>query len=183
MSTINKAKLFALQAHRDQKYGEFPYSYHLEKVSENLNKYRPGDLNESCFVAAWLHDTIEDTEITFQQLFDEFGRTVARIVFACTDEPGANRKERHERTYPKLMAAGRDAIAVKLADRISNVEHSLHYNHGMFQMYQKEYPDFKKALHLPGELKEMWATLDTLMQFHKIEPPKQKKEENPCEKP
>jgi hypothetical protein len=69
------------------------------------------------------------------------------------------------------MAAGREAIAIKLADRIANVKHGLAYNHNMFDMYKKEYADFKKALHLPGELKEMWAELDILMQ-REIEPEK-----------
>jgi guanosine-3',5'-bis(diphosphate) 3'-pyrophosphohydrolase len=181
MSTIEKAKLFAFNAHGDQMYGEFPYSRHLQNVVDALNETYPTcrpetdhpleqEMNNrtAVTVAAWLHDTIEDTSVTFEDVFNEFGRIVARIVFACTDEPGKNRKERHERTYPKLIAAGRDAIAVKLADRIANVRHSVTHNHGMFQMYQKEYAEFKKALHLPGELKEMWATLDVLMQ-HKVE--------------
>ena len=183
MSIIEKAKLFAIKAHNDQKYGELPYSYHLERVYENIDRLYPtrrGDLieasEEAVFIAAWLHDTLEDTDTTFDQLFQEFGRVVARLVFACTDEPGKNRKERHERTYPKLKAAGRDAIAVKLADRLANIQHSLKHNHGMFQMYQREYPDFKAALHLAGELKEMWAELDVLMAT-KIEPPKEKKQE------
>jgi guanosine-3',5'-bis(diphosphate) 3'-pyrophosphohydrolase len=173
MSTVEKAKLFAASVHAGQKYGEFPYTKHLEDVVAVLKELLPlGDYypnsEESVLTAAWLHDAIEDTDTTFEQIFDEFGRYVARVVFACTDEPGKNRRERHERTYPKLKAAGREAIAVKLADRIANVRHSMTYNHSMLQMYQKEYAEFKKALHLPGELKEMWATLDVLMQ-HKIE--------------
>ncbi len=173
MSTIEKAKQFAVKAHKDQKYGEFPYSHHLEQVQRNLNIYAT-KIGDAEHTAAWLHDTLEDTDTTFEQLYSEFGRVVARLVFACTDEPGANRKERHERTYPKLKAAGRSAIAIKLADRISNVEHSLNYNHDMFKMYQKEYGEFKKALHIPGELKDMWAHLDVLMDRN-IEPPKQRK--------
>lgn len=167
MSTIDKAKLFAVQAHKGQKYGEFPYMHHLAEVFNVLRDHSIED--EAVLTAAWLHDTIEDTDTTFKKVFEEFGRVVARIVFACTDEPGANRKERHERTYPKLMAAGRDAIAVKLADRIANVQHSLKHNHGMFQMYQREYFEFKNSLHLPGELKDLWATLDVLMEYHRIE--------------
>ena len=173
MNTVDKARIFAIKAHTGQQYGAFEYHKHLEDVVCVLKELlitskEPG---EAMLTAAWLHDTIEDTSTTFQELFTEFGRNVARIVLACTDEPGKNRKERHERTYPKLMAAGREAIAVKLADRIANVRHSLQYNHGRFSMYQKEYEAFKTALHLPGELKEMWATLDVLMQ-RAIEPEK-----------
>lgn len=172
MSTVEKAKLFALKAHGDQKYGELPYEKHLQDVvsilAERFFSTGIDESSDTLLAAAWLHDVIEDTDVTFQQVFEEFGRHVARIVFACTDEPGKNRKERHERTYPKLMASGREAIAVKLADRIANLNHSMTHNHGLFKMYQKEYAAFKQALHLPGELKEMWATLDVLMQ-HKVE--------------
>lgn len=161
----DKAKLFAIKAHGDQKYGEFPYEKHLSDVVGVLTRHGADPV---MIISGWLHDVIEDTSITFTDIFNEFGRVIARIVFACTDEPGKNRRERHERTYPKLMAAGRDAIAVKLADRIANVSHSIKYNHGLFSMYKKEYPEFKKALHIPGELKDMWAELDVLMQ-HIIE--------------
>jgi (p)ppGpp synthase/HD superfamily hydrolase len=173
MWATEKAKLFALKAHGDQKYGELPYEKHLQDVVDALKEHIPlgdyyPDSEEYLVSAAWLHDVIEDTDTTFRQVFEEFGRYVARLVFACTDEPGKNRRERHERTYPKLIAAGREAIAIKLADRIANVRHAVAFNHGMLKMYQKEYADFKAALHLPGELKEMWATLDVLMQ-HKVE--------------
>ena len=160
MSTVEKAKLFAIRAHGKQTYGDFLYRKHLEDVVKILSETYPmcrpetnhpleqcvGNDRNAISAAAWLHDTIEDTEVTFGDIFNEFGRVVARLVFACTDEPGKNRKERHERTYPKLMAAGRDAIAIKLADRIANVNHSLQYNHNMFKMYQKEYPEFKKGI-------------------------------------
>lgn len=159
---VEKARLFAIKAHGKQMYGEKPYSFHLGEVHRCLTEYCPA-ASEHMEAAAWLHDTIEDTEVTFDDIFKEFGRNVARIVFAVTNEEGRNRKERHKRTYPKIMACGRDAIAVKLADRISNTTHSLQNNHGLFRMYQKEHVGFKKALHLPGELKSMWSALDVLM--------------------
>lgn len=172
MSILEKARLFAIKAHANQKYGDLPYEYHLAMVFNKLVENDAGDvLGEAVLAAGWLHDTLEDTPVTFDDMFREFGRHVARIVFACTDEEGKNRKERHQRTYPKLKAAGREAIAVKLADRISNVQHSLKCNHGMFKMYKKEYPEFKEALHLAGELKKLWAELDVLMATE-IEPEK-----------
>lgn len=104
---VQKAKLLALRAHKDQKYGEFPYSKHLEDVVTTLSTYYPEDsLSETVLAAAWLHDTIEDTGWTFQAIFEEFGRHIARIVFACTDEPGANRKEIH--LYHVYMLKCRD---------------------------------------------------------------------------
>lgn len=165
--TYEKAKQFATKAHGDQKYGDFDYTKHLQDVEDVLKEFDQFCTPYMC-AAGWLHDTIEDTDITFDKMVDEFGRNLARVVFAVSDEPGKNRKERHERTYPKLRAAGRDAICVKLADRIANVRHSLTYNHGLYKMYQKEYVDFRAYLKMPGELKEMWAALDVLM-LYKLE--------------
>jgi len=159
---IDKAKRFAIEAHGDQKYGKHPYEYHLRKATRVIDKFFFGE-KEYLIVCTWLHDTIEDSDVTFRDVFDEFGRNIARIVYAVTDEPGKSRQERHERTYPKLIAAGYEAIAVKLADRIANVENSLKYNHDLFKMYRKEYRGFRDALRLPGELKDMWAHLDNLI--------------------
>jgi guanosine-3',5'-bis(diphosphate) 3'-pyrophosphohydrolase len=168
MSIVEKARLFAIKHHANQKYGELPYEYHLTKVYNKLAENDAGDtLGEYVMAAGWLHDVLEDTPVTFDEIFREFGRVIARLVYACTDEKGCsekpNRAERHKHTYPKLKAAGREAIAVKLADRIANVEHSLKLNHSMFKKYQQEYPEFKAMLRMPGELKKLWAELDVLM--------------------
>jgi (p)ppGpp synthase/HD superfamily hydrolase len=170
---------YAIEKHAGQKYGNDDYSTHLRAVGQVINRFgyefssKELELLLDC---AWLHDILEDTTTTKCELDKLFGSDVANLIYAVSDEQGKTRKERHERTYPKLKAAGRDAIAVKLADRIANCQHSLTHNHSMLKMYQSEYPEFKAALHLAGELKDMWAELDVLMS-HKIEPPKEKKSE------
>lgn len=159
------AKSFAIKAHGDQRYGNHSYSYHLEQVVSNAKQYTD---DPYVLAAAWLHDTIEDTDVDFYNVFENFGRRISRLVFSVTNEPGVNRKERAAKTYPKIMAAGRDAVLIKLCDRIANVEHSIAHNHSMFKMYKKEYPKFRAALKLPGELKEAWARLDLLLE-HSVE--------------
>ncbi len=178
MSIIEQAKAFAIEHHGDQKYGkqdELPYSFHLNQVAEVVkefgNRYTTTDQQQSLIAAAWLHDVIEDTPITFEDVFQEFGRYIARVVFAVTNEEGKNRRERHAKTHPKLRAAGRDAMIVKLSDRIANIRHSVKHNHGILGMYKKEYAHFRQYLKVPGELKAMWAELDVLMR-HKVEEPK-----------
>lgn len=162
---VEKAKLFAEVAHGDQRYGDFPYTKHLQDVVNVLEEFED---DPYVLAAGWMHDTIEDTAIDFTAVFNEFGRVVARLVYAVSNEPGKNRKERHERTYPKMIAAGRNAIAIKLADRIANTENCMKFNHHLFKMYEREYPGFKKTLQIPGELKFLWARLDVLME-HKVE--------------
>lgn len=165
MSIIEKARLFAIKAHGDQKYGDHPYVKHLDDVVGVLTRYETEDL---VIAAGYLHDTIEDTDTMFDDIFNEFGRHVARWVWAVSSLQGRNRKEKIEYTYPKILAGGREVMAIKLADRIANVTHSKLHNHGMLEMYQGEYDYFKSFLCIPGELKEMWAELDVIMQ-HKIE--------------
>lgn len=81
------------------------------------------------------------------------------MVYCVTDELGRNRKEKKEKTLPKT-ASNPDAIILKLADRIANIEHG-----GKVDMYRKEYQEFKGALFLntPNDGKSMWEYLDKLM--------------------
>lgn len=157
---INKAREFATKAHGDQKYGkELPYAYHLEQVVLVARRY---GLHEDVQVAAWLHDTLEDTDVTFEELMKEFGVTVFDLVNAVTNEAGANRKERHAKTYPKIR---RDpsAVALKLCDRIANVSFSIERNDKIMELYVKEHDSFVAALQQPNELSSMWCELDNLI--------------------
>lgn len=160
-SLVEKAKCFAHAAHSNQMYGPYSYTKHLFDVVRVLDNH---DMkNDYIIAAAWLHDVLEDTNTTFEELMIDYGRNIARLVYAVTDEPGENRAERHARTHPKILAAGREATAIKLADRIANATFSKEHNHSMLAMYQSEYPVFKQKLRIPGELKTLWASLDLLM--------------------
>lgn len=163
---VQRAKDFAREAHGGQMYGDRPYIYHLGMVVDVAN--HAGFYNPYIVSACWLHDTIEDTSVTFEDIVSEFGREIGRTVFAVTNEPGKNRKERAIRTYPKIRAAGRSALVVKLSDRIANARHSRQHNHNMLKMYQKEYPVFREYLKVQGELKQLWAELDLFIN-HKVE--------------
>lgn len=81
-----------------------------------------------------------------------------------TDEPGENRKARKAATYRKIKTAGPAAVALKLADRIANVENSVRTgNVQMQKMYAKEYEEFSHALRTLGELEKMWGHLQALL--------------------
>lgn len=182
MSIVEQAKQFAIKHHGDQKYGKddspVPYSYHLQMAhdvvveflwaSDDWSEENTSDEIYALRAAAWLHDVIEDTPVTFELVFNEFGRNISRLVWAVTnmeedyDGNRCNRKKKAYYTWPKIRAAGREALALKLADRIANVRHSVQHNHSMVGMYKKEYKKFREYLRIPGELKAMWAELDKL---------------------
>jgi (p)ppGpp synthase/HD superfamily hydrolase len=155
------AREFAIKAHGDQTYGVgLPYSYHLQHVAEVLVRFRVFSI--AMAEAAWLHDVLEDTKVTGHELWDNFGPEVANLVAAVTDEPGANRKERHIKTLPKIRAAGTNAVVLKLADRIANTEAAIWQRPDLLKMYRSEFPEFSTALFQPGECDDMWHHLRKL---------------------
>lgn len=143
MSQILKAKKFASDAHAGDTYGEHDYTKHLNDVHNALSM--AGVRDELTIVTAWLHDTIEDTHIRYEDILDHFGHQVAEIVYRVTDKRGKNRRERHEATYPEIAECPR-ATVVKWADRTANVLASQHNRPGHFAMYKKEHSYFKEIL-------------------------------------
>ncbi len=138
-----KARTLALQLHKYQKYGDHPYSKHLGDVVEIARKF---ELSKDIIAACWLHDTMEDCGLTVEIIERELTQEVAEMVFAVTDEPGENRKERKEKTYIKL-AKTEKGIAVKLCDRIANLRQSIWDNNiRLIKMYLNEQSDFKEKL-------------------------------------
>lgn len=134
---VEKAQLFAKQAHEGQFYGKNEdYIFHLESTWKIAVDY---DLRTPIQVACWLHDILEDTEVTYSQLLDNFGFEIAELVYSVTDELGRNRKEREMKTYEKIFEYGKDAALLKLCSRIANIHYSKSKNYKFFLMYQKEH--------------------------------------------
>jgi (p)ppGpp synthase/HD superfamily hydrolase len=157
-----KAIKLAMEKHIGQTYGQDkPYTWHLRHVADNVMKWAPflpyGAPIEAIVVAAWLHDIIEDCGFTREEIEFHFGSEVAEIVWRVTDEEGANRKERHEKTYPKIRESVW-SVFLKLMDRISNIEAG-----GKAGMYIKEFPGFKEALYKAGEFDPIWEHLETIL--------------------
>lgn len=160
------ARFFAIRLHGGQTYDvDTPYVEHLEEVDAVLEFF--GITDPVIRNGGWLHDTIEDTAASYSKIKKQFGIEVAELVYAVTDKLGRNRKERHEKTLPKIKATPK-AIDLKLADRIANVKHGLATKSDMVQMYQKEYPEFRAELKPCGGLLAMWDYLDSLMKFQEV---------------
>lgn len=149
MNLIEQAKMFATQKHvldNHQLYGLLPYTHHLAAVDQTLLYFGLDD--EALRTAAWLHDVVEDTrersnEVRVRDIEEIFGEEVAVLVGAVTSEPGLNRKTRNALTYPKIREAGMRAVALKLADRIANVESGGR----AIGMYVKEHPEFRHGIY------------------------------------
>lgn len=160
MKLLENARRFANKAHKGQTYGEeFPYQVHLQAVESVLLRFDiTGELLRA---VAWLHDTLEDTTTTYEDLVTFFGKEIADTVADLTEPKGGNRAWRHEQTYPRI-ARNEKAIIVKLADRIANVE----AGGNKTGMYRKEHASFKRHLIGYSEnpiVKAMWEHLDSIL--------------------
>jgi (p)ppGpp synthase/HD superfamily hydrolase len=145
----NAARDFARAAHHEVNhlYGGLPYTVHLDaavKVGEryaHLLRSNSVDIHHIVQSAIYLHDTLEDCRISYNDLRKEFGTTIADIVYAVTNEKGKTRKDRANEKYYRGIRETRYATFVKLCDRIANVEAG-----GKVDMYRKEQPYFEASL-------------------------------------
>jgi len=143
MSVVLKAKKFAEEAHIGDKYGDYPYTKHLNDVF--LMLLAAGIKDEKALAVAWLHDTIEDTVVRYEDVFEGFGEKIADITYAVTDKRGKTRAERHKATYPTIAKDAR-ATVVKFADRAANFAMSKHERQKQFYKYEREHVYFKETL-------------------------------------
>ena len=148
----SKTISFAISAHHDtnHQYDGKPYSVHLAMVAYFAQKYVhyiPKNLQELVISACWLHDTIEDCRLTYNDILKVSGSgVVADIVYAVSNEKGKNRKQRANDKYYEGIRRTPFATFVKLCDRLANVTYSLDTNSKMFSVYQQEHDDFIKQL-------------------------------------
>lgn len=120
---ILEAASFAAERHATQRRkgraGE-PYINHLIEVAELIADSNDA-VDPNLIMAGFLHDIIEDTSVTAQELEERFGEDVAGLVLEVTDDkllPKEKRKALQVETAPHKSARGQ---VLKLADKISNV--------------------------------------------------------------
>jgi guanosine-3',5'-bis(diphosphate) 3'-pyrophosphohydrolase len=123
LALLLKALAFAARKHRDQRRKDAqasPYINHPIALADVLvNEAGVTDVEVLC--AALLHDTIEDTETTPEELEREFGREIASIVLELTDNRMLKKGTRKRMQIAHAASASREAKLVKLADKICNL--------------------------------------------------------------
>jgi len=117
---VLKALEFAAVAHKNQ-YRKFPahvpYFTHLAIVCLTLSA---ADYPEDVIVAGALHDLLEDTPKTIEDIKKEFGKKVAGFVLAVTEHKKLPWKERKEKYLEQLSKASAEAKAISAADLLAN---------------------------------------------------------------
>nr|AIF14222.1 Guanosine polyphosphate pyrophosphohydrolases/synthetases [uncultured marine thaumarchaeote KM3_66_E12] len=102
-----------------RKNGKTTTFSHLKDVVRNLKKMKV--TNEEIICAAWLHDTIEDTDTDYDSIKDRFGKNIAEIVVSVTKDNRLPKKQREIKYLKDLKASSAKAKLVKIADILANV--------------------------------------------------------------
>ena len=125
VNTVKKAYQFALEAHQNQKREEgVPYIIHPVAVAKILTDLK---LDSATITTGLLHDTIEDTKVTYDSVKEEFGEEVANLVDGVTKisalENKASSESKAENFRKLILATSKDirVLLVKLADRLHNM--------------------------------------------------------------
>jgi GTP diphosphokinase / guanosine-3',5'-bis(diphosphate) 3'-diphosphatase len=122
-SPLLRALAFAAARHRDQRRKDAvasPYINHPIALAELLANEAGVD-DEQVLMAAILHDTVEDTETTQEEIAGLFGDDIASVVAEVTDDKRLPKDARKRLQIEHAPTLGRSARLVKLADKICNL--------------------------------------------------------------
>ena len=123
---LDRAIVFAVRAHAgtERRGKGFPYIVHPLEAVEIVATMTP---DQEVLAAAALHDTVEDTDVTLEQIRAEFGERIASLVAAESDtfQEGVSEEdswhERKQAAIDRLARAPYDAKMVALGDKLSNM--------------------------------------------------------------
>ncbi|MCR5560524.1 MAG: HD domain-containing protein [Bacteroidales bacterium] len=123
---LDRAIIFAVKAHAgtERRGKGFPYIVHPMEAVEIVATMTT---DQELLAAAALHDTVEDTDVTVEQIREEFGERIANLVASESDtfEEGVSEEEswhaRKQAAIDRLSRASHDAKIVALGDKLSNM--------------------------------------------------------------
>jgi len=159
-------KIYAINCHTavNQMYDDKSYSFHLGMVVEIAERFIhliPEKDREDVIAGCWVHDVIEDTGKTYNDVKKATNETIAEYAYALTNEKGRNREARANHGYYAGIDQYKHATFIKLCDRYANMKYSKDHGSSMFKTYQKEMDMF--IWHLKGlKYEELWIALETL---------------------
>jgi hypothetical protein len=170
--------MFAKKKHGNQLYGGYPYVIHLGSVEKILRDFGftpdKGIDARRLLLAAWLHDSIEDTSATFAQIQLKYGTDMAKLVDAVskiTKQQGLSEEASNLGTLNKIVREHPLAHVLKLADRIANMQFGKTYEGRILPKYYNEWPLFRNILYPSSQqqgdqrVEKMWQFADKLLGF------------------
>lgn len=151
---LDRAIVFAVNAHHNtERRGKgFPYIVHPMEAMEIVATITP---DQELLAAAALHDTIEDTDVTVEQIREAFGERVANLVHTESDQQieGVSEEDSwHDRkqiAIDRLAAASRDAKIVAMGDKLSNMR-------AIWRDYQQKGDALWNIFHVKDKASHEW---------------------------
>lgn len=151
---LDRAIVFAVRAHHNsERRGKgFPYIVHPLEAVEIVATITP---DQELLAAAALHDTVEDTDVTVDQLQQEFGDRIANLVHAESDQQmeGIPEEEswhaRKQAAIDRLAAATHDAKIVAMGDKLSNMR-------AIYRDYITQGDELWKIFHVKDKASHEW---------------------------
>lgn len=117
---LEKAKIYATKAHLGQvrKSTVTPMIEHPIRVAETL---KAAGFRNEVVIAGYLHDTVEDTDVTLEDISNEFGKEVAAMVAGNTENKDLTWEERKQHTIDWIKEAPLEIKALIVADKLDNL--------------------------------------------------------------
>lgn len=141
-----------------RKYTGEPYINHPANVVATL---RLVTANPAELAAGWLHDVVEDTGTTLDEVYAEFGFAVTTIVDGVTNKAlpnDGNRRKRFEKNMMAIAAADAGAHTVRLADILDNTRNIVALAPAFAPLYLAEKVELLQVLTKGNSLLHHWAT-------------------------
>jgi (p)ppGpp synthase/HD superfamily hydrolase len=115
---IEKAIHFLSDKYRESGFNEKPVVLHSLRIAFDLMS---SGVEADVVIIAILHDLMEDSVTGYDEIEDMFGEVIARGVMSLTENKKLNDyKERYEENFKRIVEAGEDMVAIKLADLYDN---------------------------------------------------------------
>jgi len=163
---VEHAKVWGAMKHVGQtrKYTGEPYFTHCEAVYEFV---REAGLSETARVAALLHDTVEDTDVTIEEIEEIFGTEVAGYIWYLTKPPFyvGNRYKRKELDRNRLSLAPEEVRSIKFFDLYHNAFSIKEHDQSLYIIWRNEAKlllEAMKAKELPCLKEEHLDFIDTI---------------------
>lgn len=169
---IQEAAEFAEKAHAGiyRKGGKIPYFCHLKETALLVAQMTE---DETVIAAAYLHDVLEDTEVTGEEIEKQFGLRILNLVAEESENKSLTWRQRKEATLQHLSRADRTVKILALADKLSNMrstaqdymiigdeiwkrfndrerDHHRWYYHGLVEVLEdlREFPEYEEFVRL-----------------------------------